>query len=148
MPSNIEIEGYDYDAVSFGYEEPIMGNGKKPLKGLNGLQLRNHALAGGVVHVLIGESNRVPNDPGFFYAFKCKTLPDLKGDEDVIGTITIHRLTESYDVVSKRELDLEELDNSHLLDRIRGEILNWHAQTCGPGPAELAKAAQGPRRRR
>ena len=104
MPSHIDIEGYDYDAVMFGHEEPVLGNGKKPPKELSGLQLRNHALAGGVVHVLIGESNRVPNDPGFFYALKCNVLPDLNGDEDVIGTMTIRRFTEAYELVSERKV--------------------------------------------
>lgn len=143
MLDTLEMEGYRLAELSFGFVGPLLGAiGKQDSKAINGLELRDHGLAGGEIHVFLSCANRSPTDPGYWYAIKCDH--DQTADTEVVGTIHIRRMNASGRKVDEMCCSLEELDRSHLLDRIQGEVLAWHARACGPGP--FAKIAPRPRR--
>jgi len=61
-------------------------------------------------------------------------LPEEEHTEDSIGTLTIEQRTDDDTVVDRAVLVLEELDNGHVLDRLRGEAIALHVKTLGEGP--------------
>ena len=143
----LDVEGYDYNGLTFAIPGALLGNpGRKRTKGTaNALELRDHGLAGGEIQLQLSETNRVPNDPGFYYAAKC-FMYEKETDQGHIGKMVLRRLTEQHGLVSETSVELDELDNSHLVDRLISEVLHWHAKACGPGP--LAPPAKKPRKRR
>lgn len=101
---------------------------------VSGLRLRDYVLGGGEIHMSLSDDNRVPSDPGYWYASKCNMWPKSKQTNDRIGVIVLRQLDAQGNPRQTIELDLEDLDTAHILDRLRGEALELHAQTCGPGP--------------
>ena len=146
--SDMLVEGYRYNSVTFSGgvtdEHP-------PGTTLNALQLRDHGLNGGEIYLSLGSDNEVKATKGIWYASKCfNDLPaDLPPTQDedmeVIGTIKLHRMSADGAVLDRKELPLEALDEGHLLDRLVGEVLSWHAETYGVGPFKKPKAKRKPR---
>ena len=143
----LDVEGYDYGGLTFAIPGALLGKpGRKRAKGsANALELRDHGLAGGEIQLQLSDTNRVPNDPGFYYAAKC-FMYEKKTDQGHIGKMVLRRLTEQHGLVSETSVELDDLDNSHLVDRLISEVLRWHAQACGPGP--LATPPKKPHKRR
>lgn len=142
----LDVEGYDYKGLTFAIPGALLGKlGRKRTKGsANALELRDHGLAGGEIQLQLSDTNRVPNDPGFYYAAKC-FMYEKETDQGHTGKMVLRRLTEQHGLVSETFVELDELDNSHLVDRLISEVLRWHAQACGPGPLAPPKK---PRKRR
>ena len=78
----LDVEGYDYNGLTFAIPGALLGKpGRKRTKGTaNALELRDHGLAGGEIQLQLSETNRVPNDPGFYYQLRAgKPLPSGGG---------------------------------------------------------------------
>lgn len=128
---DLEVKGYRYHDVEFSAV-----SSKKGDEGivLDSLGLRDFGLSGGEIHLSLKSSNRTENDPGVWYAVRC-TLKDIdKQTARNIGTLAIKQLMPDYRELKSVVKTLEELDNSHLLDRIISECLQLHAQKFGNGP--------------
>lgn len=61
------------------------------------------------------------------------SLAPSKQIDDRVGVFLLRQMLGDQPIQTI-ELDLEELDTAHLLDRLTSETLHMHAQTCGPGP--------------
>lgn len=145
MFDTIEVEGYRLSELSFGFVGPLLGTvGKEDPERINGIELREHGLSGGEIQVFLSPANQTPANPGYWYAVKCDH--DETADTDVVGTIHIRRMDATGQKVAEMSCPLEELDRSHLLDRIQGEVLAWHAQACGLGPFAKSSTKSRPRR--
>lgn len=138
----IAVDGYRIGLVSLGYCEPLLPDGKGSKEKVNGLALRDHGLAGGEIQMFLDPRNRAKNDPGYYYAAKCVVDPaKQEACHDTIGIIHLRRLAcDGTRVGEDLQLELEALDEAHLLDRLIGETLIWHARDCGPGPFAVASA--------
>ena len=163
--SDLTIDGYRLDGLTWGVPEsdPALNGHTGPM---NGLELRDYGLDGGEIQIELTPNNRGPDDPRYWYAAKCQLNADMTNtppatvldaadagrvdtqddadDEDtlVIGVIRLKRMDRHDICVGERTLDLEELDNGHLLDRLAGEVLKWHAEDVGPGPWTTPRMAR------
>lgn len=141
---SLSVHGYRWSLVSFGFVEPLRTEQQHPER-VNGLELREHGLAGGELQMFLDPSNRGSNDAGVYYAALCTVdvVRQQQPEAETIGTIVVRRLADDGSLLGEVTLDLEPLDESHLLDRLRGETLTWHARDFGPGPwaPKTAKAA-------
>lgn len=135
---NILVQGYRYADVSLTAvldQEQTLPEGKR----LDPLELREFGLDGGEIHINLLDGNRAANDQGVWYASKCVVDPKAQakggtGPNHRIGDLLIKQMGADYQEMRLVELDLEELDNSHLIDRIVSAVLRLHAETFGPGP--------------
>lgn len=127
--SDITVQGYRYNDVAF----VAVVEDDQPEKKLNALELRDFGLGGGEIHLSLKDNNRVPGDEGVWYAIKCVRTQEMD-DNDRIGTIAIKQMAEDYKELRAISLPLDELDNSHLIDRLISECLHLHADTFGDGP--------------
>jgi len=137
MLPEIFVQGYAYNDVKFVLPSDIDPKDFKAIHEkpqLMGLRLRDYALKGGKIGLELGDTNRVAKDPGYWYGAVCEVFSLDKQTEDRIGTLTLTQRDKDGAVVNTTELALEDLDTSHLLDRLTSEALNFHANTVGPGP--------------
>ena len=129
----LAVKGYLLSEMSFGFAGPLLAApGREDAKKITGLELRDHGLAGGEIQLFLSPANRGPSDPGYWYAAKCDHDP--QSSKRVVGTIWLRRMGPDDVMVDDMSCPLEELDRGHLLDRLQGEVLRWHAKNCGPGP--------------
>lgn len=137
MQPDINVRGYSYNGVSFSVTEDMPSDILEKIKGkgsVPGLHLRDYVLDGGEIHMTLSDANRVESDPGYWYAAKCERWSLEKQTEDRVGTILLRQMSVDDKPRKTIELALEDLDNGHILDRLIGETLNFHADTVGPGP--------------
>ena len=146
------VQGYWYDKTTLAYAGEIRGFTGSD-SDINSLVLRDHGLAGGEIQIRLNAENHVDNDEGCWYAFVCERDPAMESakgrDGEVgsdIGRIRMRRMNDRYERLGEREAVLEELDNGHLIDRLRSEALHWHAETFGPGPFSAPVPARVPPR--
>ncbi len=134
---DLNVRGYSYAGVTFWVTDSIPPKVLKAIrKGgpVSGLHLRDYALDGGEVHMLLSAENRQDSDPGYWYAAKCERWPEDRQTRKRIGTILLRQMGADDQLIQTRELALEDLDNGHLLDRLTSETLRMHADTFGTGP--------------
>jgi hypothetical protein len=132
MFEQLTVDGYRISLLRFVVVAPLLGSAPGKGETVNGLQVREHGLAGGEIHVHLQPENQRPDDPGYWYAIRCDH--DATSAEDVVGTIHIKRMLGEDQCQAKMHTPLDELDRGHLVDRLEGEVLRWHALACGPGP--------------
>lgn len=145
MLENLIVKGYRYSDLNFFLPLSLSQEVRDSIDNagaLAGLRLRDYVLDGGRVGIDLGETNRSPDQPEFWYSAQCKTLPPEQQTDDTIGSITLNRHSSDGVVVQTQELNLEELDNSHILDRLRSAAIEFHTEIMGQGPH-----ATGPKRK-
>jgi hypothetical protein len=69
--------------------------------------------------------------------------PHQEDEYEILGVCKMGRVDVASGKVGEiRELMLYDLETQHLLDRLSGEVLSWHAESFGPGPTEPAGRAR------
>jgi hypothetical protein len=146
ITENIRVAGHPYGDVSWHLVEPI----KTPKTAL-GYRLDDHVWAGGEIQAdLLNLTHDA--QPDIRYAVKIDTSEEAieecrarlaggekKAEEEIeaLGIGQIRRL-KGDEAVGDIRIALEGLDEAHLIDRLTGAVLKWHAQNFGPGPSEAA----------
>ena len=136
--NDLTIEGYRYNDVRLTAVVGPEHEGKEGAR-LDPLALREFGLNGGEIHISLPESNRTADDPGVWYATKCVVDSESlaqggTGPNHRIGELLIKQMGADDQEMLQVCLELEELDTSHLVDRLVSETLSLHAATFGPGP--------------
>lgn len=137
--------GYKLEGFTFACLAPLKGQSAppktKPHK-ISGLMVRDHGLAGGQIHMMLEPGNHRGEQPECWYAVRCDVNQEaLQKGRQKIGFINLRRMSPDERPLADKKLVLEELDTSHLIDRLQGEVIKWHAKTYGPGPFAPAVAA-------
>lgn len=102
--------------------------------------VRDYILDGHVIEISLNPSNRNKNDVGYCYQAKTDILPLEKQTEDSIGILKVVLLNKNDEIVERHEVNMMELDNSHVIDLLLGTIIDLHHKKFGPGPHESPKA--------
>lgn len=148
MFEDLIIDGYRYSDLSFFLPSGLDQETRDSIEkggAVAGLRLRDYVLDGGRLGIDIGESNEAPNTSETWYEAQCSTLPSEEQTDETIGTFTLKQHGIHNTVTQTQVLNLEELDNSHVLDRLRSAVIQLHAETFGPGPHKAPKRAAGPK---
>lgn len=139
MFDDLIVSGYRYADLTFVLPESMDAAKFEDLfsePALTGLKLRDYVLEGGRIGVEVGELNHVEGKPQYWYTAQASLLPSDQHTDDNIGTLTVEQRTPDQTIVATDVVTLDDLDNGHVLDHLRGAVLELHAKTLGPGPHE------------
>lgn len=145
--SDLKVSGYPYSDLVWGVVPPV----HQP-PGPLGHNMRDHLFNGGECQTEFkGETAKV--HPSVSYAAKLDQTPsaiaasqahydqdqpaDLEDRTEGIGMARLARI-ESGVVMAERCVPLDELDEAHVLDKLSGAALAWHAEVFGPPQPEVA----------
>lgn len=126
------IDGYRRAFVSCGFVAPFRNEtvGNQDFT-------RDLDLSGVQIHLYLNPQNRVATDPGYWYVVQCSRAQEGHGAR---LDINIRRMHPDGSVVEEVDAPLDDANRATLLDCLQGQILDWHAQKCGPGPFDAAPA--------
>lgn len=155
MSDVLEVEGYAYDSVVWRMVAPAAPGAKMP----RGYHLPTQLWKGECVEAEVPAI--APGEPSWFYVVKVETTTDAIEEarqslgpplaKQALGVARMLRFKgAAKDAVGlEHRIALEGLDEAHLIDRLTGAVLKWHAQELGPGPlASSPKETETPPRRR
>lgn len=127
---NFVYKGYKYNDISYAIPEEYQQffNHGSPLG------LRNYVLDGHEIQVMFNPTNKSVDDLDYYYAAKAKLLPESEQTDKNIGSLTVLQLNQNDERVKMKTLTMSEMDNSHILDLLVGQIIDMHAKTFGQGP--------------
>ena len=121
--------GYLYSGFTFGIvDESAYKEGP--------LGIRNYILAQKELQIFFKEDNRAPTDDGTYYAVKAELYDSPK--KDSIGNLHVLQLNKNDEVMQRKSVAMLELDNSHAVDLVLGEVIDLHHRSFGIGPHGLS----------
>lgn len=124
--------GYSYDKMVVHLPEEAFDAMKKAPH--SGLFVRNYVLDGNQISLSFNQENTPKEGADYWYGVKAEVLPVHEQTDETIGKVTIRQMNEKDEMVKESVATLVELDNSHVMDLVYGEIIRLHQLKFGNGP--------------
>lgn len=124
--------GYSYDKMVIHLPDEAFEKIQKSRH--SGLFVRDFVLDGNQVSISFNPENTPAEGANYWYGVKAEVLPVNEQTDETIGKVIIRQMNEKDEMVKESVATLVELDNSHIMDLVYGEVIRIHQMKFGNGP--------------